>query len=90
MALQQHPTESLVSYSASLAVYVRRPSVVFRGNPVPSLLLAGVFALCDHGCHRGLDLETSFRFAITFDTTLTWVKSREIKEESSSNWNSRK
>ena len=37
MALQQHQTESLVSDPASLVIYIRRPSVVFRGNPVPSL-----------------------------------------------------
>jgi hypothetical protein len=37
MALQQHPTESLVSDPASLAIFIRCPSVVFRGNPVPSL-----------------------------------------------------
>ncbi len=37
MALQQHPTEYLVSDLVSLVIYVCFPSDVFRGNPVSSL-----------------------------------------------------
>jgi hypothetical protein len=37
LALQQHPTEPLVSAPASLVIYLRCPGVVFRGNPFSSL-----------------------------------------------------
>jgi len=53
---------------------------VFAVVLVITAIVTFLWNIIGHGA-SAVDWETSFRFAIIFGITLTWVKSREIKEK---------
>jgi hypothetical protein len=52
---------------------------VFAVALVITVIVTYLWNIIGHG-ESTIDWETSIRFAIIFGITLTWVKSREIKE----------
>jgi hypothetical protein len=52
---------------------------VFAVALVITVIVTYLWNIIGHG-ESTMDWETSIRFAIIFGITLTWVKSREIKE----------
>jgi hypothetical protein len=56
---------------------------VFAVALVTTALVTFLWNIIGHGAST-IDWETSFRFAVIFGIILTWVKSRETKE----NWKS--
>ena len=53
---------------------------VFAVALVTTAIVTFLWNIIGHG-ESSIDWETSFRFATIFGIILTWVKSREIKEE---------
>jgi hypothetical protein len=54
---------------------------VFAVALVVTVIVTFLWNIIGHGAST-IDWETSFRFAIVFGIILTWVKSRESKENS--------
>ena len=54
-------------------------ALVFVVAFVITTIVTFLWNMIGHGV-KTIDWETSFRFAIIFGVILTWVKSREIKE----------